>query len=353
MSDQAEPLNLTPGQLRELRKLASNPHLGKNLIMRARIVLGAADGFSNSQLAKMLHTTRPTVIRTRKQFDERGVDGLVWTAENITPERIRAITDATQRSAPAAGGRWSTRSLARAEGVSHSTIHRVWQRFGLSGLMDFSVTNVRDVVGLYVNFPDAAMAFRVSEGAKPAIPDEGQRRRPGTVSGEELLRYVILAGLDALTEKTEVGSCWPHARLSGVVHFLDFLDRRIAKRWEVHVILEILETPDLQPLSAVNDWFAAHARFHAHYPPTKKHWIDEVRRWMAQASRETAPRWTRGLAELSGALGDYLRAEIPGVPLAWILSIGSRFVRRGSGDDISLGYILSALSNLEDALRRL
>ena len=96
MSDQAKPLNLTPGQLRELRKLASNPHLGKNLIMRARIVLGAADGFSNSQLAKMLHTTRPTVIRTRKQFDERGVDGLVWTAENITPERIRAITDATQ-----------------------------------------------------------------------------------------------------------------------------------------------------------------------------------------------------------------------------------------------------------------
>jgi hypothetical protein len=130
------------------------------------------------------------------------------------------------------------------------------------------------------------------------------------------------------------------------VHFLDFLDWRIAKRWEVHVILEILETPDLQPLSGLKDWFAAHARFHAHYPPTKSHWIDEVGRWLAQM-----PCDTRGLAELSGAFKNYQRVEKPEIPLAWIPRGGSRFTRRGSEGDVLLGYFLRMFSDLEDALR--
>ena len=304
----------------------------------------------------MLNTTRPTVIQTRKRFDESGIDGLIWTAERIAPERIRAIIDATQRSAPETGGRWSTRSLAGAEGVSHSTIYRVWQRFGLSGPIDFNVINVRDVIGLYVNWPDAAMAFRVREGAKPAIPDVSQglshasTGRPGTISCEALMRFVILTGLDELTKK-EVGSVWPHARDSGVMNFLNFLDRRTTKGSEVHVILMVLATPDVRPSSGVEDWFAGHARFHAYYAPSRTYWINDVRRWMAQTSHESAPRPTRGLRELGATLSNYLLAETRQIPLAWISSAGSRFVSRRTGGDISLGYLLWMLSNIEDALR--
>jgi hypothetical protein len=213
--------------------------------------------------------------------------------------------------------------------------------------MDFSITNVRDVVGLYVNGPDAVMAFRADEEPKPAIPDVAQMPRPsldrrGGVSREALIRFMIQTMLGQLIGK-RVGSC-PH--LSGVVHFLDLLDLRIANRWELHVVLT---TADLRPTSALKAWFAAHARFHAHIPPTSALWIDEVGRWLAQTSREKTPSRSRGFTEMSSALGSYYGIDGPEIPLAWISPASSRFTRRRDEGDISLGHILSILCNLDSA----
>jgi transposase len=167
----AEPLAITKQERRTVQKLADGRNTAQKVVLRARIVLGAADGTANNALAKKLGTSRPTVLLWRIRFQQGGVEALLCDAprpgrkKRISDRKVEAIVNATLHTTPRNATHWSVRSMAKAQKVSPSTVHRIWrvhglqphrtETFKLSRDPDF-VSKVRDIVGLYLNPPDKA-----------------------------------------------------------------------------------------------------------------------------------------------------------------------------------------------------
>ena len=163
MSNGAKPLIVSPPVRHELERRVRDPNMPRKLVLRARIVLGAADGLSNSELASQLGTSRPTVIHWRRRFAEgHGVVALLplhpGRKKTLTAEKIATIESVTLQSTPPNGIRWSTRALARAQGVSHSSIFRIWKDRDLQ-IHLLETFGVRDIAALYLNSVDAVAVF--------------------------------------------------------------------------------------------------------------------------------------------------------------------------------------------------
>ena len=304
-----------------------NPNTPQKFALRAAIVLGAADGVSNNQLARELTTSRPTVIHWRGRFAQSGVDGLLHDAprpgrnKQITADQIAAIVDATLHTTPKDATHWSARTLASAQGVSHSTVFRIWQSWGLQPHrvegFKFShdpqfAAKVRDIVGLYMNPPDKALVFSVDEKSQIQALDRSQPLlplRPGIPARQthDYLRHgttTLFAALDVLTGKV-IGSCQPRHRHTEFLNFLETLDRTTSKRREVHLIVDNYGTHKHPTVQA---WFSDHPRFHVHYTPTGSSWINLIERWFAEITRKRIRRGTfRSVAELVRAIQHYIR----------------------------------------------
>ena len=133
----AELLPVSPKDKRRLQRLARNGNTPQKIVLRARIVLGAARGQSNNALAKALGTTRPTVLLWRRRYREAGVEGLLHDAprpgrrRRISDKKVEAIVNATPQTTPPDATHWSVRTMARAQKVSPATVQRIWKAHGL------------------------------------------------------------------------------------------------------------------------------------------------------------------------------------------------------------------------------
>ncbi len=344
MWDRAEALSVTAKQRRELTRLVRNPNTPQKLVLRASIVLGAADGISNNQLAQQLATSRPTVIHWRERFSDGGVDGLLHDAprpgrnRTITAEQVASIVDATLHTTPTDATHWSARTLARSQGVSHSTVFRIWQAWGLQPYrvegFKFSTdpqfaAKVRDIVGLYMNPPDKALVFSLDEKSQIQALDRTQPLlplRPG-IPARQTHDYVrhgtttLFAALNVLTGKV-IGSCQSRHRHTEFLSFLKTLDRSIPKRRQVHLIVDNYGThkhPD------VKEWFSSHRRYHVHFTPTGSSWINMVERWFAEITRKRIRRGTfRSVPELVQAINEYIQENNKAPrPFVWTASASS------------------------------
>ena len=154
----------------QLSSFASSRSLPHSQVTRAKIILLAAEGRTNIEIASMLSTTRETVGRWRKRYIEKGIEGLY---DELRPGKPRSISDAeianlikkTLETTPDGSTHWSVRTMATETGLSKSTIHRVWNTFGLQphrqkhfklSTDPFFIEKIRDVVGLYLNPPEHA-----------------------------------------------------------------------------------------------------------------------------------------------------------------------------------------------------
>jgi len=352
MWERAEALSVSPKDQRELTRLVRNPRTPQKLALRASIVLGAADGMSNNQLAQELATSRPTVIQWRRRYQQGGVEGLSQDAprpgrkKQITAEQIAAIIDATLHTTPRNATQWSARTLGRAQGVSHSTVFRIWQSYGLQphSIESFKLSTdphfaakVRDIVGLYLNPPDRALVYSVDEQiqaldrTQPLLPlrlgiparQTHDYTRHGTTT--------LFAALDVLTGKV-IGSCQPRHRHMEFLSFLEALDRAASRRRQIHLILDNYAT---HKHPAVQAWFRAHPRYHLHYTPTSSSWINLVERWFAEITRKRIRRGTfSSVGELVRAIHAYIRENNKApLPFVWTASASSilRKVRHCKG----------------------
>ena len=196
----------------ELERRARRRKTSRGDALRAEIVLLAADGMTNVAVAERLGVSRLTVATWRKRFAARRLDGLADEARPGAPrkigdEKITEVVTATLETMPAAATHWSTRSMAKASGVSTSTVHRIWRAFSLqphrSETFKLStdplfIEKVRDIVGLYLAPPERALVLCVDEKSQiqaldrtqplpPVRPGQAERRthdykRHGTTS---------------------------------------------------------------------------------------------------------------------------------------------------------------------------
>jgi transposase len=290
-----------------LERWARRPRSAQALALRCRIVLSCAEGRTNQEVAAAEGVNQLTVGKWRARFVERRLDGL---QDEPRPGAPRTISDAdvervivkTLEEAPRDATHWSTRSLAARVGLSQSAVSRIWRAFGLKPhqLESFKLSSdplfiekVRDIVGLYLNPPEAAVVLCVDEKTQvqalersapilPLLPTTPARathdyRRHGTTN---LYAALDLASGCVISDLTE------RHRTEEFRRFLNLIDRSVPVGLAVHVIVDNSST---HKTPAIHRWLLRHPRFVFHFTPTYSSWLNLVERWFA----ELTERWLR------------------------------------------------------------
>jgi transposase len=295
------------------------------LALRARIVLLAAEGLKNTEIAERLGITRPPVTKWRRRFVEHGLDGLTdeprpGRPRTISDEKVEEVIVKTLESTPKDATHWSTRSMAAEVGLSREAVGRIWRAFGLQPHRQETwklskdplfVEKVRDVVGLYLNPPERAVVLCVDEKSQiqaldrtapilPMLPGTPERathdyKRSGTSS--------LYAALD-LASGQVIGALHSRHRAIEFKKFLQTIDREVPDYLDVHLVLDNSST---HKTPAIQRWLAAHPRFQLHFTPTSSSWLNLVERWFAEL---TTKALRRGSHRSVRALNDDIRAWI-------------------------------------------
>ena len=312
----------------------------QSLAVRARIVLAAASGLTNKEIATKLDVCAHTAGVWRNRFARAGMDGLYDEPRPGAPRRIgddeiAATIRKTLETRPRGATHWSLRTMAKAVGHAPSTIHRIWQAFGLqphrSETFKLSsdplfVEKVRDIVGLYLSPPERAVVLCVDEKSQvqaldrtqpllPMRPGQAERRthdytRHGTTS--------LFAALD-VKAGTVIGKCMPRHRTQEFRKFLDEVERNVPADLDVHVVMDNYGT---HKTKLIRNWFAKRPRWHVHYTPTSASWINQVERFFALLTDRAVRRGVfRSVADLEAAITAYINAtNADPKPFRWIKS---------------------------------
>jgi len=348
------PLTLASEERETLERWARRPKTAQALAQRARIVLGCAAGKSNAGLAAHLHITPQTVGRWRARFLSKRLDGLLdeprpGAPRKITDSHVERVITMTLESTPREATHWSTRSMAKACGLSQTAVSRIWRAFALqphrSETFKLSkdplfIEKVRDIVGLYLNPPDKALVLCVDEKSQvqaldrtqpllPIRPGQAERRthdyvRHGTTS--------LFAALDVKSGKV-IGECHGRHRAVEFRKFLDTIEAAVPAELDAHVILDNYGT---HKAPTIHRWLVRHPRFHLHFTPTGSSWINLVERWFGILTEKQIRRAThRSTRELVDAIMQYISInnEHP-KPFVWtktadeVLASVARFCQR-------------------------
>jgi transposase len=280
------------------------------LALRAKIVLAAAEGEANAEMARRLGVSRTTVMRWRSRFAQARCDGLLDEPRPGRPRlvddsQIEALITATLETAPKDATHWSTRSMAQHLGLSQSMVSRVWRAFGLAPHKQDSwklskdplfVAKVRDVVGLYLDPPERALVLCVDEKTQIQALNRTQPvfpMLPGTPAraSHDYVRHgtsSLYAALDLASGKV-IGSLHARHRATEFLAFLKKIDAEVPADLDVHLVLDNAST---HKTPAVKRWLTAHPRFVLHFTPTSSSWLNLVERWFAELTTKKLRRGT-------------------------------------------------------------
>jgi transposase len=312
-------LTLSSEQREVLERWCRRRRTAAGLALRSRIVLWAAEGLSNQEVAERVGCNPATVTKWRGRFIERGLVGLSdeyrpGRPRSISDEQVEAVVTKTLEDLPTDGStHWSTRSLARDVGLSQPTISRIWGAFGLKPWRQDSfkistdphfVDKVHDVVALYLNPPERAVVLCVDEKTGiqaldrtapilPMLPGTPARAthdyvRNGTVD--------LFAALNVGTGEVITRTDRRHRAIE-FRKFLDLVADQVPDDVDVHVILDNSST---HKTPAIERWLKRHPRFQFHFTPTSSSWLNLVERWFAELTNKKLRRAThRSVRELA------------------------------------------------------
>lgn len=333
-------VELDEAERAELMSLASRRSTAQALALRARIILACAEGGQNKVIAERMGLDRETVGKWRRRFMAQRLDGLrdeprSGTPRTIEDARIEAVIVRTLESLPPDATHWSSRSMAKASGVSISSVQRIWRAFGLqphrletfklSTDPDF-VAKVRDVVGLYVSPPEHAIVLCVDEKSQIQALDRSQPMlpmRPGQAArrSHDYKRHGVtslFAALDIATGKV-IGKCFPRHRAAEFRRFLDEIEANVPKDLDVHLVMDNYATHKT-PL--IRNWLAKRPRWHVHLTPTSSSWLNQVERFFALLTDKKIRRGVhRSVADLQADISTFIdRHNADPKPFRWTKS---------------------------------
>jgi transposase len=322
----AEPITLSSEERKTLNAWSNKRSFPFRLVQRARIICMAADGVLSQDIARKLQVSRPTVQLWRQRFLSLRLAGLEKDAPRpgrkprIPQRKIDTVVAATLNSKPANATHWSTRTMAKAQGISQATVNRIWRHhnikphlvetFKLSKDKHFS-EKLHDVVGLYLNPPDKALVLCVDEKSqiqalertrqttpvRPGIPERQTHdyTRHGTTT--------LFAALSMLDGKV-IGDCMPRHRHQEFIRFLQLINVKTPADLDLHLIVDNYGT---HKHARVKAWLKRHPRFQLHFIPTSSSWLNLVERWFREITDKRIRRGSfKNVPELINAITQYL-----------------------------------------------
>ena len=336
-------VSLDEGQREQLEAFGRSRSLPHALVVRAKIILAAANGDQSGRIAERFHVSRHTVGKWRGRFAEMGIEGLYdeyrsGRPRSIEDEQISLLVNKTLHSKPRGAMQWSCRDMADATGISKSTVQRVWSAFGLKPHRQESfklstdplfVEKLRDVVGLYLNPPEKALVLCVDEKSQCQALERTQPMLPmglGYVEGvtHDYVRHgttTLFAALD-IANGAVLTDCQPRHRNQEFLSFLRQIDANVPADLDIHVVLDNYAAHKHQRIKA---WLARHTRYHLHFVPTYSSWLNQVERWFALITQKAIRRGSfRSVKELTAKIDQFVCSYNKAAkPFTWVATADS------------------------------
>jgi len=322
----ARPVVLSSEQRDLLESRARARSAAARSVERARIVLLAAAGMQDKQIAAKLRIMPEKAARWRNRFLDGGLAALDKDAPRpgrtptITPSKIQEVIRKTTQEKPSNATHWSTRSMAQAAGLSEKSVRRIWHQHGLKPHLarTFKVSNdpqfaekLEAIIGLYLNPPEHAIVLCADEKSQIQALDRTQpglplkKGRCGTMTHDYKRNgtATLFAAMSTL-DGTVISMCDDRHRHQEWLKFLRVIDDVTPPDKELHLIADNYAT---HKHPKVQKWLARHPRFHVYFTPTSSSWLNMVERFFRDLTEQ---RLRRGIfhdvEELIMAIGDYI-----------------------------------------------
>jgi len=323
-------LPMSADQRQEVERIARSPSEPHRRVLRARVLLDAADGVASTVIQARHGVSQPTIRSWRARFEQRGLDrfgevdqgrGRKPVIPQATVEKVARM--AGQKDPVGKKTQYSNRTAAEQAGVSHATVQRIWSGRGLKPhrVTTFKVSNdpqfeekLVDVVGLYMDPPDNAIVLSLDEKTQIQALDRTQPGLPikpgkaGTMTHDYKRNgtTTLFAALNILTGEV-TGTCTSRHRHQEWLAFLKKIDKATDPGLDVHVICDNYAT---HKHAAVKTWLARHPRFHIHFTPTSSSWLNLVERWFRDLTVDAVRRGVfHSVPELIAAIHAYIDAH--------------------------------------------
>ena len=306
-----------------LTKLSKSKTTSVRLARRAKIVLLAAQGMDNAQIAAAVGVGRVQGGRWRLRYADIGLSGIERDAprggRKSTVDEAKIVRLTTQ-TLPEGATQWSTRALAQMVGVSDTTVLRVWRKHGLKPHLveQFKVSRdpkfiekLEDIVGLYLNPPERALVLCCDEKSQvqaldrtqPGLPLKPGRAATMTHDYKRHGTTTLFAALNTL-DGSVISCCQQRHRHEEWLRFLRQIERQTPKDKQLHLVCDNYAThkhPNVQ------HWLEQHPRFHVHFTPTSASWLNMVERFFRDITTEQLRRGVfRSVPELVKTIEDYV-----------------------------------------------
>src|SRR6266567_1286795 len=309
MARNAVRLELSASEVTQLNGWQSAHGTAQQVALRCRLVLAAADGKQDLEIAAAFSVSRHTASLWRRRVHEKGI-GTVWEIEKgrgrkpqLDQARRDAIIAATLETKPEGATHWSCRDMASAQDVSKNTVNRLWQLHNLKPHLSQTfklsrdpkfVEKLTDVVGLYLNPPEKVLVLCVDEKSQIQALDRTQpglpmkKGRCGTLTHDYKRNgtTTLFAALE-LAQGKVVGQCYQRHRHQELLKFLRRLDREFPQPVPLHLVMDNYGTHKKPEVRA---WLKRHPRFVCHFVPTSSSWLNLVERWFQELSTQCIHR---------------------------------------------------------------
>jgi transposase len=319
-------VRLGPGDRARLEAIVGSGNSPQKHVWRARIVLLSAAGIGTMEIQRQTGKGKPTIWRWQARFIVEGVAGLLHEATRpagkpaLPPEMVERVVEMTLGEPPGETTHWTCRAMAKAAGISHRSVQRIWAAHGLKPhrVKTFKLSidpkfaaKVQDIVGLYVDPPEHALVLAVDEKSQIQALDRTQpglpmkRGRCGTMT-HDYKRHgttTLFAALNVLDGKV-IGQCMSRHRHQEFIRFLNKINRQTPAERELHLIIDNYATHKHPKVRA---WLERHPRVHFHFTPTSASWLNAVEGFFAKLTKQRLKRGVfKGIVDLQTAINRYL-----------------------------------------------